>query len=156
MTPTAIIALVRDVAIVGALAFIIWWIRTDGANSVKVSDMQAVQKQLDSNTKLVAQWSQEAHDAQTQRTQDMAQVSAAIAAHSAPIVVMRDRPASPVAVSSIAVSTGTQPAASGNPDPGPRSDPVDVRPAINAFELKYEGFLADCRAEHAQWPKVTP
>lgn len=156
MSITAIIALVRDLVILIALGLLIWLLISYGKDVVKVSDMKAVQKQLDANTKQVAQWSQEAQHAQTQRTEDMAQVSAAIAAHSQPIVVLRDRPANPGAVPRVAVATGAQPAACGNPDPGPGNDPVDVRPQISGFELKYEGLLADCRAAIAQWPKVTP
>lgn len=153
MTPAAIIALVRDVAVVGALAFIIWWIRTDGANSVKVTDMKAVQKQLDANTQTVAQWSQEASHAQQQRTQDMAQVSAAIAAHSQPIVVLRDRPASPGTVSSAPTSASGQSTACGSADGGSGKDTVDIRPDISAFERKYEQALADARSCIASWPK---
>ena len=152
MTPAAIIALIRDIAVVGALAFIVWWIRTDGANSVKVTDMKAVQKQLDANSKQVAQWAQEASNAQTQRSQDMAQVSAAIAAHSQPIVVLRDRPGSPGTVSSAPTSTGGQSAACGSADGGSGKDTVNIRPDISAFERKYEQALADARSCIAAWP----
>lgn len=156
MTVSAILALIRDIAIAIALGFIVYRVYTDGANSVKVNDLKALKAQLDDNSKQVAQWAQDAQHAQTQRTQDMATVSAAIASHSAPIVVMRDRPANSGPVSGVAVPAGAQPAGGGTTDAGARSDPVDVRPFISAFEERYEGFLADCRAEHAQWPKVTP
>lgn len=35
--------------------------------------------------------------------------------------------------------------------PGPRG--VDIRPGIEAFKLKYETALADCRRLDAEWPK---
>lgn len=153
MTPGAIIALVRDLVIVIALGLLIWLLISYGKDMVKVSDMKAVQKQLDANTKQVAQWSQEASNAQTQRTQDLAQVSAAIAAHSQPIVVLRDRPASPGTVSSTPASASGQSAACGSADGGSGKDTVDIRPDISAFERKYESALADCRAAVASWPK---
>lgn len=156
MTPAAIIALVRDLIIVIALGLLIWLLISYGKDVVKVADMKAVQKQLDANTKQVAQWSQEASNAQIQRTQDMATVSAAIAAHSQPIVVLRDRPASPGTVSHTPAGASGQPAICGSADGGSGKDTVDIRPDISAFELKYEGLLADCRAAIAKWPKVTP
>lgn len=47
-------------------------------------------------------------------------------------------------------SSGLHPA-SGADDAG--SGTVDVRPAINAFELRYETALADARLLIASWPK---
>lgn len=151
MSPTLIIAIVRDVAIVGALIFIVWWIRTSGANAVKVSDMQAVQKQIAAQATQQAQWAQEARNAAIQRTQDMAQVTAAIGAQRAPILVQPATqpacpdhlPASPAASSSSTAGSGGIISGAGR----------DIRPAINAFELKYETALADCRAAIASWPK---
>lgn len=152
MTPSAIIALVRDLVIVIALGLLIWLLISYGKDVVKISDMKAVQKQLDANTKQVAQWSQEASNAQTQRVQDMAQVSAAIAAHSQPIVVLRDRPASPGTVSSAPTSASGQSAACGSTDGGSGKDTVDIRPGISVFERKYEQALADARSCITAWP----
>lgn len=152
LTPSQILALIRDVAIVGALAFVVYRIYTDGANAVKVADMKAVQKQLDANTQTVARWSQEASDAQKQRTQDLSTIHDAIAAHSQPIVVLRDRPASAGTVPSPSATPGSQPAACGSADRGSGKDTVDIRPDISAFETKYEGALAECRAAIASWP----
>jgi len=152
MTPAAIIALIRDIAIATALGFLVYRIYTDGQNAVKVADLKALQKQLDTNTQTVARWSQEASHAQTQRIQDLATIHDAIAAHSQPIVVLRDRQTNSSSVSSAAAGANGQSAACRGADAGPRTDTVDIRPDISAFETKYEGFLADCRAAIASWP----
>jgi hypothetical protein len=152
MTPAAIIALVRDIVILIALGLLIWLLISYGKDVVKVADMKAVQKQLDQNTQTMARWSQEAQHAQVQRTQDLATIHDAIAAHSQPIVVLRDRPSHPGAVPGNPASPSGQPAACGNPDGGSRTDTVDIRPDISRFEERYEGILADCRAAIASWP----
>lgn len=44
----------------------------------------------------------------------------------------------------------TQPDSSSRPaDAGP---PIDLRPQLAAFALKYENALSDCRRQNAEWP----
>jgi hypothetical protein len=154
MTPAAIIALVRDVAIVGGLAFIIWWIHTDGANSVKVADLQAVQQQITANNQKQAQWAQESSDAQTQHTQDLAKISALVASHATQPIIVR-LPASPGPVSDTATHASTQPSSGGPTDPGSGkpAQSINIREGLSVFESRYETELADCRAAIAIWPR---
>ena len=153
MTPSAYIALARDLVILIALGLLIWLLVAFGRDMIKVKDMKAVQKQLAQNAITEAQWRQEQTNANTQRDAQLAQVGAAIANQHAPVLVCRSPNPSPVP-STPAAAAGSASAAGGT-DSGTRGDsePVDVRGAINAFELKYETALADCRAAIASWPQ---
>lgn len=153
MSPTAIIALVRDVVIVAALGFILWYVHRADTNAVKVSDFQAVQKQITHNADQVAAWQKEATDANAQRQTEMAGIRSSIDSQRAPVLVC-NRPASGSPVPRAPAAPAGGAAAGGTADAGPRGDPqpVDVRPLVNQFELKYEAALASCRAVLNQWP----
>jgi len=157
VTPAAIYTAVRDLIVLGVLGFIVWRIYTDGANAVKVTDMAAVQKQLAANASQVAQWQKESSDANLKRESELAQVSATIGAQRAPVLVCHG-PASPDPVPSAAPTPDSGPTASRgfNAGSGASAQPVNVRPAINAVELKYERALTECRSALAKWPTETP
>jgi len=148
MTPAQILALVRDIGILCALAFLVFRIYSDGESAVKAKDLIAVQQQLTQNSERQSQWAQEAHDAAIQHTQDLAQVVAVIGAQRAPVIL---QPA-PTASGACPVP-GHPPTPTGEPA---AAGGVDIRAGINAFELKYETALADCRQVLSSWPKVTP
>lgn len=148
MTPGQIIALVRDVVILIALGLLIWLLISYGKDVVKVSDMRAVQKQIDTNAQTEAQWRKEQTDANQARDTQIAQVGAAIASQRAPVRLCGPTRASPLPSPTAAPSgSNTVP---GGTDSG---SGVDLRPAINAFELKYETAFASCRAALAGWPR---
>jgi hypothetical protein len=70
-----------------------------------------------------------------------------------PVWVQRGpSPTCPGAVPSPAPSGG-QAAGAGGTDAGSRGGAVDIRPAINAFEAKYETVIAQCRETIADWPQ---
>ncbi len=144
MTPGQIIALVRDALIVGALVFLVWRIYTDGSNAVKVKDLQALQTQLTLNAKQQAQWAQQSQQAEAQRALEMENVRGAILSQHAPVILQ----SAPAARGARQLSRPPTQAAS----PPAESGGVDLRPRINAFELKYETALADCRAALSSWP----
>lgn len=153
MTPSAIIALIRDFAIVGALGFILWYVHRADQNDFKVQDLSADVQQLKTNAADAQRWQKEQTDATTQQASEMAKVSAAVNAQHAPILVC-PHASSPGNVPGHTPSTPGATATSGRPDPGPGAvpQPTDIRGAIDAFELKYEGALASCRSVLAQWP----
>lgn len=153
MTPGQIIALIKDLAIVVTLGLAIWLLISYGKDIVKVSDMKAVQKQLAQNAITEAQWRQEQEAANAQRDTQLAQVGAAIANQHAPVLVCRSP--NPGPVPSVPAATADAHPGIGGTDTGPGGGdkPIDIRPAINAFELKYETALADCRAAIASWPQ---
>ena len=150
MTPGQIIALVRDALIVGALAFLIWRIYHDGENAVKVRDIQAVQKQLAQQTQDQARYVQQVQHAQDQQKLDMDTVTAAIASQRTPVFVQPAPAATcPARLSGSSTQAASPPAGRGGSDARPQRD---IRPELNAFALKYETALTDCRAALAQWP----
>lgn len=148
MSATQIIALVRDAVIVGALAFVIWWIHESGETSVKLKDMKAVAAQIDANGKTIAEWKAQSQAAEVQREKDMQTINTAIAAERAPVYVVRG-PTNPSPVSGAAGKAPGQCPPSGSADTRPQRD---IRPELDAFALKYETALTECRTALAQWP----
>lgn len=148
MTPAAIIALIRDVVILIALALLIWLLVSYGKDVVKVADMKAVQQQITANAATVEKWRKEQTDANVIRDKENTQVAAVVAVQHDPIRLCRSTSAS--AVPSTPASPASHPAASGGPDPGVGED---LRSQINAFELKFESDLTTCRSILNQWPR---
>lgn len=151
MSFTVFLSLARDFAIVGALGFIVWKLVDFGEDRIKAQDLKAVQAQIAHNVELQSQWQAKSEAADAQRTQDLADLAARIDANHQPVIVRIAPHPSPVP---IAAACPVSPvAASGAADNGSGGDSgPDVRPLINAFELKYETALAGCRAALAQWP----
>lgn len=153
MSPAAIIALVRDAVIVGAVLSILWFVHRADTDHVKVTDFQAVQTQLQENARDAARNALRAQQADTQRAQDLAQVSAAVAAQHAPILLRGPPGGSPVSCPT--TRPGSQPAGTRGAVQPPRADPqpVDIREPINAYEIRLETIVADCRAAIEKWPR---
>ena len=147
MTISDYIALAERLFIVTALGFILWYVHRADQNAVKVQDFQAVQKQIDQNTATEALWAKRFQDAEAQRYQDMQTVAAAISAQHSPVIVRV--PTSTGTVSGTPTGSQGSPACPGGSREGPGED---RRAAINAFELKYEGYFATCRALLDSWP----
>jgi hypothetical protein len=148
MTPAQIIALVRDILVVGALSWVVWRLYTDGENRVRQQDLEAVNKQLLQNQQEQYRWEQEKRDAESKASSEREQLAAAIGAQHAPVIVRVPSGAGTVPSTSPSAPGGT--ACAGGSEAG---SGVDVRPGINAFETKYEGYLASCRAVLNEWPK---
>jgi hypothetical protein len=148
MTPSAIIALVKDAVIIIAIGLIAYVLITYGMDVVKVSDMKAVEKQITQNAADAARWQKEASDANTKRDADLAAVAATISSHRDPVYLVRNAPrAEPVP--GHPSKTGDQASGTGGTDAGSR---INRRPDINAYEMKVETALADCYAGLDQWP----
>jgi hypothetical protein len=150
VTPGAIIAVIRDLIILIALGLLIWLLVSFGSDRVKVADMKALQKQITSNATTEAIWRKEQTDANTQRDTDLAKVAVGIALQRTPVIV-RSGPARACPVSVAAAKASSSPAAAGGVDAGLGGD-RDIRPQLNAFELKAETAIADCRAALEGWP----
>jgi hypothetical protein len=149
MTPGAIIALVKDVVIVAALGFVIYMLINYGKDQVKVSDMKAVETQLKTNAVTEAEWRKEQVDANTKHDTNLATVASTIANQRAP-VFLRSGPPSQCPVPNNPTKTSDQGTTTGSTDNRPGKD---LRPDINAFELKYESAFLDCQTVLDQWPK---
>lgn len=158
MTLTAIIALIKDLVIVAAIGLLVYVLVTYGKDIVKVADLQGLQKQITQNSKTEADWRKEQTDANTKRDVDLSKVTFAIDSQRAPVYIVRGGSSSPGPVPANHAQAGGQAAGAGGADAGRGGDsqPVDVRPQINAFELKYETAIADCRAALDSWPISKP
>ena len=148
MTPGEIIALIRDVAIVGALGAAIWMLVHLGADQVKLADLKALQRQLQANANQEQTWRRNADVAQAQSQVDMEHIRALVAGYTAPVLVCPG-PSRSGPVSAAPAQTSNNPAGAGGTDPGAGRD---IRPQIAQFELKYESALNDCRKAVASWP----
>jgi hypothetical protein len=146
MSPAAIIALIKDVVIVGAIGLVAYFLVSYGKDIVKVSDMKAIEAQIQKNAQQQEKWQKDATDADAKRSSEMYAVATTIAGQHGPIIV---RQPSACPVSNDPAKAGSEPAKGGGADPG---SGTDIRPAVNAFELKYEQSLADCRDALAKWP----
>jgi hypothetical protein len=133
MTLGEILALLKDLAIVAA----IFWVYHMGQAQVKTADLKAVQTQMAANAQQEAAWAKERSDHDAQLQNQLGATNAAIAANSHPVIVQnRPRP-----VSSTPAAAGSNPPASGGAVEATRRD---IRPQLNAFELRLEQTIADC------------
>lgn len=148
MTPTAIVALVKDALIIGALAAVAYVLITFGKDIVKVSDIKALEKQVQTNAADVARWQKESSDVDAKRVATLQQIGATIAGQRAPVFVRGQSCANPVPT--VAAKAGDNASAPRAVDPGRG---IDYRPAVNQFELKYETALADCYTALDKWPQ---
>lgn len=155
MTLTAIFALIKDLVIVAAIGLLVYVLVTYGKDIVKVADLQGLQKQLTQNSKTEADWRKELTDANTKRDVDLSKVTFAIDSQRAPVYIVRGGSANPGQVPGHSPEADRKAAGAGGADAGRGGDSqpvVDVRPQVNAFELKYETVVADCRAALDSWP----
>jgi hypothetical protein len=154
MSISTIIALIRDALIIWGLGYILWYVHSSAQSAIRIQDLQAVQRQVEANAQTLAKWNEEARSAEIQRQADMDKVSGLIASNRAPVRLCPNPPGTRPVPGNPPGSKG-EPAGSGGSDLGPGEDIVgeDLRPALAAFELKYESALASCRSVLAQWPK---
>lgn len=155
MTPRAIIALVKDLVIIAAVACTLYFVMNYGEDFVKLKDVQALQLQLKDNATAEARWRQEQVNADTDKEATLSRLALAIGSQRAPVYVLRGGSPSAGPVPGAPAPAGGEPARPGGTHAGSRGDlePLDQRPAVNAYEIKYEGALADCRAGLAKWPR---
>lgn len=136
------LAIAKDAVIVAAIVGLGWFLYHSGANSVRVSDIEALQKQLVANAQTQDRYRNEINDALAEANSEMGNLAHSIDANKRPVVVR-------VPASSGAVPGNTSSTTSTDPEAGG----VDIRPGVNAFERKYEAALAECRALKEAWPK---
>lgn len=136
------ISIIKDSAIILAVAAVVFFIYHSGANSVRVHDIEAVQKQIQANAATEERYHSEINDAFAEVHSQMGAVYASIDAQRKPLIVRV--PASGRAVPGDSASPADQ---------SPSSGGIDVRSGVNALERKYESALSDCRALKESWPK---
>jgi Tfp pilus assembly protein PilE len=131
------------------LAAVAYFLINYGKNTVKISDLQAVQDQLTKNAQIIDRWHQEQTDADAKRDANLNKVASAINGQRDPIYLVRNTPGK-CPVPSSPDKAANQPASGGTTDSGSGGD---LRPQINGFELKYETAIANCQAVLDKWPQ---
>jgi hypothetical protein len=153
MSPTAIIALVRDTALLVGVGLILLFVYRSGEDRLKATDLKGLQAEIQQQAKTIQTWREESTDAQKQLSLDLAAI------HAAPVVVhdwsLREPSCPQSSVLPAAPSKASdQPPSAGGTQPG-RGDAAtaDRRDfAVASFKAKWETILAGCRALDAQWP----
>lgn len=147
MSISQILALLRDVVIVGGISWIGLFVYRSGENADVKQDLAAIQQQLAANAANEARWDKERLDAEAQRTSDMVAVTAAINSQRTPVLLCNK-------AGSGSVSRSPSPSPSSTPSAGGSTEGSgeNIRSEINAFELKYEAYLGQCRSLLKSWP----
>ena len=152
MTPAQIVSAVRDLAILAALGFVLWYVHRADENAAAVRDLKSDTKQLVQNQQTTDRWHQEQTDANTKSNDAMAALARAVS--NQPPVIVRvpaskapDVPAHPGEAARPAPDEGGVPAGH-----GAAGQEVDRRPDIAAYELKYGAALIQGQKCYDSWP----
>lgn len=154
MSPAAIIALARDIALVVGIGLLLWLVYRGGEDRAKASDLKSLQTEIQQQAKTLSDWRSEATHANEQLSKD---VSAINAARDIPVqhVWVRDTacpkpavlPAATGQAGDLATPTGAVQPGAGEAAATDRRDGI-----VGDFKQKWEIILAQCRALDAQWP----
>ncbi|HSV90937.1 MAG TPA: hypothetical protein VLH80_07540 [Nitrospiraceae bacterium] len=155
MTPSAIIALVKDIVILIALGLAIWLLINYGKDIVKVQDMKNFQAQFEKNLKIESEWREGQERANEKHDIDLAKVNNAITGQRTAVLLCHQPPAAhQLPAVPAQASSGSTAAGGTQPEPGIDSlIATDIRPQLNEFELKAEKIVADCRRALDGWPQ---
>lgn len=154
MTPGQIIALIRDIAIVAGIGLILWLVYRGGGNSVKAADLAALQAEVRAQGQILDHWHQESNNANATLTADLAKINAAAAIPTRPVWVCSQPSQRKSVLSPTAREAVDRDSPAGAALSGVGSDRLrDIGPQLKEFEQRWETILAECRAEHDQWPE---
>lgn len=154
MSPTQILALVRDTALVAGIALLLWFVYQGGKDRVSARDLKALQAQSATQSRTLDTWHQESAHATEKLTAAMAKIDAAAA------VPIRHDWVRPPACSERAVLPTPSSEASdahsgpGSVRPGDGSDAeADRRDQVIAlYKQRWKTVLAQCQSVLDQWP----
>lgn len=152
MTPSLIIALIRDVVVISGIGIILWLVYRGGEDRIKASDLKALQQQITAQAKIQETWHQEASDANNKLNQTLAAINAA------PIVVhdwVRNDCPKPSVLSAAAGQAAPARPDSAGVQPGRGEDAEADRrdAAIAEFKARWGAELATCQSFLDQWPQ---
>ena|SRR2546421_775329 len=153
MTPGLWLTAIKDILVLVAVGFLVYLLVSYGGNRVEKKDLAQLTEQIKANADLVIQWHKEDSDANAKRDQSLAQLHADVATPRAPVIVripVSQAGAMPAAPSAAA---GENPHGSGTPSGcGSASQEVNIRPDLDALEMKYGEALIKCRSILDKWP----
>ena len=142
---------ILELVAVGVLGFLVM---SYGESRVDKRDLQQLTDRITENGKTLTRWREEESHANTQRDAALAALHAAVAAHHDPIIVRvpvgeaRPMPGNP----GEARGEHSQCLGTGGGLGSPWAQ-VDIRPDLDALELKYGQALIDCKAVLDKWPQ---
>lgn len=147
MTPSMWIDAIHKLVMLLGLGFVVWWVWHAGGNSIKVADMQAVQKQTADIAKSFSEWQSQDTKAKKDQADAIKALNDRIAQQHAPIIVRVPAPAaSSIALPGVPAGGNAGPASAGRSSAGSgESREEDLRPEFNRLESKYSEALAKCR-----------
>lgn len=157
MTPSAILAVVRDVVIVGALLFIGYFLVKSGEDRVTAGQLKSLEQRITQNETIESTWRTQKDTADGKLSSDLAAISVTPATPKPAVWVYNK----PTTVNSTVSSNSS---AAGHSDTGPgtgvsmggsvtQAPAEDVGPAVDEAERKIEAALAQCRDLRDSWPK---
>jgi len=145
VTPSQIVELVYRALIVVGVGWLIFHIYREGEDRITSQDLVAVNKQLAANAAIEARREEARKNADAQREADSIAIMGVVRQHQQPIRLCNSSGAG--ALPGAPTSSPGSPTGGGRPDAGSGEN---LRPAVSAFELKYEGAFATCRSLLAQ------
>ena len=157
MTPKEIILIIKDGCILAAVLFIGWFVWNSGKNTVKVGELKALQRAVQSNAAQERNWQEVYTNADKQRQLELASIRSDIANRRSPVYVMRYSSGPRLSGDSGKTRPNGADSSSrrANWGSGSNSVRVDIRPSLAEFERKYETALADYRNCMNKWPVVS-
>jgi hypothetical protein len=154
VTPSQILAIVRDFALAAGIGVIAWLIYRGGKDHAAADAMKALQAQITVQARTLDTWHQESAHANEKLSADMAKINAAAAAPSKPVWVCppegRERSVLPTPTSE---AGGEHPVGGAALEGSGPDHARNIGPELSAFKQRWETVLAECRALDAQWPK---
>jgi len=155
MTFTAALALAKDLAILAALGFILWYVTHAEHNADQLKDIKANLVQVQQNQTTMTRWQQEQTDARTKADQALDTLTTRVGALNHPLIV-RVPGNAPATVPRGASAPGsgaapntcaTQPGSAG------AVRQVDIGPMLADIERRYGTALINCQRLIDSWPK---
>jgi hypothetical protein len=154
LTPSAYLALGRDIAVLVVLGVIVWLVYRGGEDHVRSADLKALQAQIEAQEKITQGWSKQNDEANTRLSADMAAIRAA---SSAPVqhnwVLDSSCKGSVLPSASSGPSSLNSTPGSIQPEPGSVSEGHRRDEVTAQFKAQWEIPLAQCRAALEKWPR---
>lgn len=153
MSAEAIYKAIRDLLVVGAIAFIAWRVYSDGKNSVKAEQFEQLQKQVAQQSETLKQWNERTEDANKKLFESLSRINAApVLSHD----WVRDEPrcifGKVLSGPATAASDSTNSRRAILPGPGAATEPDRRDQIVADFKRFWEEKLAGCRALYDSWP----
>jgi hypothetical protein len=155
VTFTAALALLKDLAILAALGFILWYVTHAEHNADQLKDLKANLAQVQQTQTTMTRWQEEETHARTKADSALDALNTRVDALNRPLIVRvpsntyaaLPRGASAPGSSPAPNACGTQPGSLGT------VRQVDIGPMLADIERRYGTALIECQRLIDSWPK---